>query len=57
MKLWAYCDTSVIVKLYVAEVATRKECVEIATLPFITGDKRQFLAAQTLGLGTLWVGE
>ena len=57
MKPWAYFDTSVIVKLYVVEVATRKERVEIATSPFITGDKRQFLAAQTLGLETLWVGE
>ena len=43
--------------IHIASALLFKERVEIATLPFITGDKRQFLAAQTLGLETLWVGE
>jgi predicted nucleic acid-binding protein len=43
--------------IHIASALLFKERVEIAMLPFITGDKRQFLAAQTLGLETLWVGE
>lgn len=43
--------------IHIASALVFKESVEITTLPFLTGDRRQFLAAQTLGLETTWVGE
>ncbi len=43
--------------IHIASALLIKERVEIVILPVITGDKRQLLAAQALGLETLWVGE
>ena len=43
--------------IHIASALVFKESVEIDTLPFLTGDRRQILAAQTLGLETTWVGE
>ena len=43
--------------IHIASALVFKERAEIAALPFVTGDRRQLLAAQALGLETIWVGE
>ncbi len=43
--------------IHIASALVFKESAEIAALPFITGDRRQLLAAQAFGLETTWVGK
>ena len=43
--------------IHIASALVFKERAEMTALPFVTGDRRQLLAAQALGLETVWVGE
>ena len=43
--------------IHIASALVFKERAEMTALPFVTGDRRQLLVAQALGLETVWVGE